>query len=75
MRQELGLSQEETASILALSGKKAVSNIETGLRNPGHLVFVLMCALVKLPVQKSAELQNLLRGIAAKEFDTEARKE
>ncbi|MBS1958978.1 MAG: helix-turn-helix transcriptional regulator [Bdellovibrionales bacterium] len=35
IRSKLDLSQEEMAVLLELSGKTAVSNIETGLRNSG----------------------------------------
>ena len=60
MREELGLTQEALAEVLCLSGKKAVSNIETGFRNPSLLVLVLMRVLSSLPQKKSKELQELL---------------
>lgn len=34
IREQLDLTQSELAEVLCLSGKTAVSNIETGFRNP-----------------------------------------
>lgn len=61
IRDRLGLSQEELARVLCLSGKKVVSNIETGVRNPGRLVVVVMQILDELPAKKAKELMGLLQ--------------
>lgn len=62
MRESLGLTQDELAEVLCLSGKQAVSNIETGFRNPSPLAFVLLKLLSDLPKKKSQELRvQLLR--------------
>ncbi len=61
IRERLGLSQEELAQVLCLSGKKVVSNIETGVRNPGRLVVVIMQILDELPAKKAKELMGLLQ--------------
>ena len=60
IREDLGLTQEDLAEVLCLSGKTAVSNIETGFRNPNLLAVVLMRVLSSLPTKKSKELQELL---------------
>ncbi|MGZ3803658.1 MAG: helix-turn-helix domain-containing protein [Pseudobdellovibrionaceae bacterium] len=61
IRERLGLSQEELAQVLCLSGKKVVSNIETGVRNPGRLVMVIMQILDELSAKKAKELMGLLQ--------------
>ena len=60
IREALGLSQDEIALMLGLSSKQAVSNIETGFRNPSSLVKAVMLILDHLPRKRSVELQNLL---------------
>lgn len=67
IREKLQLSQEELAQLLCLSGKQAISNIETGFRNPSKLTMVLMEAFVKLPEKRSKELQSLLLSISKKQ--------
>lgn len=67
IREELGLSQEELAKILCLSGKQAVSNIETGFRNPSRLTSALMQAFVELPKQRSKELREMLYAISLRQ--------
>ena len=60
IREDLGLTQEALAEVLCLSGKKAVSNIETEFRKSSLLIRVLMRVLASLPQKKSKELQELL---------------
>lgn len=60
-RESLGLSQQELASLLGLSGRQAVSNIESGLRNPSLLLAATLMLLTELPEKKSKEIQLLLR--------------
>lgn len=60
LREQLQLSQEELAVLLCLSGKQAVSNIETGFRNPSRLSSVLLRVLTSLSAAKFKELQSLL---------------
>ena len=59
IREQLGLSQSELALVLGLSGRQAVSNIETGIRNPGKLMGAVMEAFVMLPERRSKELRSL----------------
>lgn len=61
-RESLGLSQQELASLMGLSGRQAVSNIESGLRNPSVLLAATLMLLTELPEKKSKEMQVLLRG-------------
>ncbi len=60
LRQQLGLSQTELAAVLCLSGKQAVSNIETGIRNPSRLAMAVMLSLSVLPERRCKELMDLL---------------
>lgn len=60
IRERLGLSQEDLAMLLCLSGKQAVSNIETGFRNPSKLSAVLMRVFDSLSDAKFKELKSLL---------------
>ncbi len=71
IRERLGLSQEELARVLCLSGKKVVSNIETGVRNPGRLVVVIMQILDELSSKKAKELMGLLQEYNQKLGDRE----
>lgn len=66
VREELGLSQDQLACLLGLSGKQAVSNIETGLRNPSPLVATILLVLLELPEKRSKELQSLLLSVGSK---------
>lgn len=61
IRENLELTQEEIAQVLGLSGKKAVSNIETGVRNPSKLALAIMEILNELSPRKSKELIELLK--------------
>lgn len=60
IREQLDLSQEELALVLGLSGKQAVSNIETGFRNASRLSMALMRIFVDLPERRSKELREML---------------
>ncbi len=62
IREHLGLSREEMAELLGLSGYSAVSNIEIGHRNPSQLAAMLLRALKSLSPKRANELINLLRG-------------
>ncbi len=76
IRERLGLSQEELAKLLCLSGKTAVSNIETGFRNPSRLSAVLMRVFSGLSDSKFKELTTLiLRSGDAELRDIEKRKQ
>jgi transcriptional regulator with XRE-family HTH domain len=62
IREHLGLSREEMAELLGLSGYTAVSNIELGHRNPSKLTAMLLRALKSLSPKRAKELIELLRG-------------
>lgn len=66
IREKLGLKQEELAQVLGLSGKTAVSNIETGVRNPSKLGIAVMEILNESSPRKSQELIELLKKHIAK---------
>ena len=61
IRKKLGLSREELASLLGLSGYNAVSNIELELRNPSKLAGIVMRILNALPKKRADELITLMR--------------
>jgi DNA-binding transcriptional regulator YiaG len=67
IREQLGLSQDELADVLCLSGKQAVSNIETEFRNPSKLTAVLMRVFATLSQRRSKELRELLLSLSKKE--------
>ena len=60
VRMELQMTQEEFAGLLGLSGKKAVSHIETGIRNPSKLTKTFLTVLDNLPKRKAEELVELM---------------
>ena len=66
IRENLGLKQEELAQVLGLSGKTAVSNIETGVRNPSKLAMAVLEILDGMSSRKANELIELLRAHIAK---------
>lgn len=74
IREQLDLTQDELAEVLCLSSKTAISNIETGFRNPSLLTTVLMRLLSDLPLKRSKELQKLLISFNRKETDHKGRK-
>ena len=67
IREELGLTQEQLAEAVCLSGRQAVCNIETDLRNPGRLLAAVMQLFVELPEKRSKELRELLISISRKQ--------
>lgn len=66
IREKLGLNQDELAQVLGLSGKTAVSNIETGVRNPSKLAIAVMEILNESSPRKAKELIELLKTHIAK---------
>ena len=73
IREQLDLTQSELAEVLCLSGKTAVSNIETGFRNPSKLAAVVLWHLDRLPKAKSRELQTQLKKLAER-FELESKR-
>mgnify|MGYP003883419435 CR=1 FL=1 len=61
IRMKMGLTQDDLAKVLGLSGKKAVSHIEVGLRNPNKLAAAFLRLLDSLPSKKAQALMGLLR--------------
>lgn len=68
IREKLELTQEELADVLCLSGKVAISNIETGFRNPSLLTIVVMRLLSSFSQNRSKELQKIILSIREKEL-------
>lgn len=60
IRLKLGLSQEQLAELLGMSSKQSICNIETGSRNPGDLVGIILGVLDDLPEKKAKELIELM---------------
>lgn len=58
IRTRLGLTQEELADVLGLSGKKAVGNIETDFRQPSVLIIVVMLFLDSLENNKARTMMR-----------------
>ena len=61
IREKLGLSREEFASIFGLSGSMAISNIENGFRNAGPTLAVLMRTLDAIPTKRALEIIELVK--------------
>lgn len=61
IREKLGFSRDELASLLGLSGYNAVSNIELGVRNPSKLAGIVMRILDAVPKKRADDLIALLR--------------
>lgn len=62
IRESLGMSREEIAEALCLSGYSTVMNIETGFRRPNKLAVRLLRYLDSLPKNKAhALIQELQR--------------
>lgn len=66
IRENLGLNQDELAQVLGLSGKTAVSNIETGVRNPNKLAMAVMEILNESSPRRAKELIELLKTNVAR---------
>lgn len=60
IREKIGLTQEELAKLLGLSGRKPVSHFETGFRKPSPLIQAIMSLLDSLSERKAAELIEIL---------------
>jgi DNA-binding transcriptional regulator YiaG len=61
IRVKFDMNQEQFASFLGLSGPNAVSNIETGLRNPSKFTAIILSVLDSLPKRKAEELIELIQ--------------
>ncbi len=66
IRMKLEMNQEQFAELLGLSGFKAVSNIETGVRNPSRLTAIILGVLDSLPKREAEELVELMQKHGAK---------
>lgn len=73
IRECLGLTQDEMAEVLCLSGKRVVSNIECDVRKPSKLTAVIMMYLDRLPRLRSKEFQKHLKALN-EEYDKPARR-
>jgi DNA-binding XRE family transcriptional regulator len=60
VRLKLEMTQDQFAELLGMSGKQAISNIETGLRNPGSLTGLILGVLDSLSKRKAEELVVLM---------------
>lgn len=69
IRETLGLSREDLASVFGLSGYMAVSNIENGSRNAGPTLAVIMRTLSALPIKKSKEIIEAIKKHGRKSRD------
>jgi DNA-binding transcriptional regulator YiaG len=61
IREKLGLSRDEFATIFGLSGYQSVMNIETDFRRPSKLTMILLRTLDALPLSKAKTIVELLR--------------
>ena len=61
IRLKFEMNQVRFAELLGLSGFKAVSNIETGVRNPSKLTSIILGVLDSLPRRKAEELIKLMQ--------------
>lgn len=60
IRLKLQMNQKEFATMLGMTSYQAISNIETGLRNPGPLTAIILGVLDNLPKRKAEELIELM---------------
>ncbi len=56
IREKLGLSREDLAELLCLSGYRTMMNIETDFRRPGKLAIRLLRYLDSIPKSKALRL-------------------
>lgn len=56
VREKLGLSREEMAEFLCLSGYRTMMNIETGFRQPSKFTAKVVGYLDSLPIKKALGL-------------------
>ena len=61
IREKIGLSRDEFATIFGLSGYQSVMNIETDFRRPSKLTMILLRTLDALPLSKAKNMVELLR--------------
>ena len=61
IREKLGLSRDEFATIFGLAGYQSVMNIETDFRRPSKLTMILLRTLDALPMYKARTIIELLR--------------
>lgn len=61
IREKLGLSRDEFATIFGLAGYQSVMNIETDFRRPSKLTMILLRTLDALPMSKAKSILELLR--------------
>lgn len=74
IREELSLTQDELSEVLCLSGRRVISNIEQGLRNPSLLSIVLMRVFASLPDSKAKEMQKIILSFRERELLKKGRK-
>lgn len=60
IRLKLNMTQEEFAGLLGMSGRQAICNVETDLRNAGSLTQIILRVLDALPKRKAEELVELM---------------
>ena len=60
IRAKLGLTQAETAAVLGFANGTVVSNIETGVRQPGRLAKSVLSLLDSLSLKEARALANKL---------------
>jgi DNA-binding transcriptional regulator YiaG len=60
IRVKLNMTQEEFAVLLGMSGRQAICNVETDLRNAGSLTQIVLRVLDSLPKRKAEELVELM---------------
>jgi DNA-binding transcriptional regulator YiaG len=60
IRAKFGMTQDEFSEVLGLAGKKVVSSIETGLRNPSRLTVIILRVLDSLPERRAKDLMELM---------------
>jgi len=60
IRMKFDMNQDQFSDLLGLSGKKVVSSIETGARNPSKLTAIILGVLDGLPKRKAEELIELM---------------
>ena len=61
IRMKFGMTQDDFAELLGLAGKKTVSSIETGFRNPSQLTGIILRVLDSLSERRAKELIELMQ--------------
>lgn len=62
IREDLGMTREEFAELLCLSGYRTMMNIETDFRNPNKLAVRLLRYIDNQPKKKALEFINDFSG-------------